>query len=359
MRITVLGGGGSAQTMAADLSLRGHRITLFDFPEYQANIEAPLRTGTIEKYGSIDSKGVTGLARLDKVTTDVGDAVRGAEALFLAVPAYAHAIFFDAIAAHLEEGQIVCVFPGNWGALRLRNLLRKRKGAPRVYVADTDLCMHICRVAEPFLGPGKVRVILERGRVRVAAAPASDGEHVLNKLKEVYPELVGGSNVMETALFNSNIIGHGPLVLMNAGWLEHTGGKFMIYRDGVTPSVGRVTDEIGRERDRVAEAFGLKVGGGSGRTTFESLKAARWVNDPCEIGPPDMHNRYITEDIPYGLVPLAGLAGVAGVPTPVTDAMINIANVVNGVDYWSEGLTLAALEIDHGSVAEIVAAVKG
>lgn len=355
MKITVAGGGNSAQTMAADLALRGHQVTLFDFPEYASSIAAPMASFTLEKYGSIDTRGPTGLARLANVTTDVEEALGGAEAIFIAVPAYAHPAFFEAFAPLLRPGQIVVVMPGNWGAFRLRRHLVERGLGEGVHVAETDLCMHICRAAEPFLGPGKVRVILERGAVRLAAVPRSDTAHVIARLSPVYPNLQAAGSVLETSINNGNIIAHGPLVLMNAGWLEHTGGDFMIYRDGVTPSVGRVTDAIASERDAVARLFGFPVL--ATRNTYEDTRSARWVLDPCEIGPPDLKHRYISEDIPFGLVPLASIASTLGLSLPVTDAMIALSNVSNEVDYRAEGLTVESLGLPRDGAPAILRAV--
>ncbi|TVR10984.1 MAG: hypothetical protein EA385_02110 [Salinarimonadaceae bacterium] len=355
MKITVAGGGNSAQTMAADLALLGHDVTLFDLPEYASSIAAAMSSFTLEKYGSIDTRGPTGLARLANVTTDLGEAIDGAEAIFIAVPAYAHPTFFEAIGPHLRPGQIVAIMPGNWGAYRLRRHLLSRGLGEGVYVAETDLCMHICRAAEPFLGPGKVRVVLERGAVRLAAVPRADTAHVMERLSPVYPVLQAAGSVLETSINNSNIIAHGPLVLMNAGWLEHTGGDFMIYRDGVTPSVGRVTDAIAKERDAVAHLFGFPIL--STRNTYEDTRNARWVLDPCEIGPPDLKHRYISEDIPFGLVPLSSIASTLGLQLPVTNAMIEISNVSNEVDYWADGLTIETLGLPRGGSAEILEAV--
>ncbi len=52
-----------------------------------------------------------------------------------------------------------------------------------------------------------------------------------------------------------------------------------------------------------------------------------------------MH-RYIHEDTPFGLVPLASLARHAGVATPNIDAIIRLASTMNDVDYLQEGITV-------------------
>jgi len=56
--------------------------------------------------------------------------------------------------------------------------------------------------------------------------------------------------------------------------------------------------------------------------------------------PPDMQYRFLTEDVPFGIVPFRHLATMAGVDTPVISALILLASVVSGVDWLSKGLTL-------------------
>ena len=340
-KVAVLGGGNSALTMAADLALEGLQVSLCDLPRFAINLKPIMQSRQIEKYGSRGTEGRTGRGELHNVTTNLHEAVKGVDLIFIAVPAYAHLPFFKALIGELEDGQIVVVFPGNWGALRLHNLLQKEGTNKKVLVAETSRCMHICRAAEPWLGPARVRVIIERGTVQIAAMPGNNTQKVLDVLKGIYPNLTPARNVLETSLNNGNIVVHGPLVLMNAGWIEHTGGQFMIYRDGVTPAVGRAMDAIGGERDAVLQAFGIRP---PARGAFyDQNKDAAWTRDPCETGPPDLRHRYISEDIPFGLVPLAYLADLVDVSTPISDAMVALSSLVNRVDYWRKGLTLKQL----------------
>ena len=339
--VTVVGGGSSAQTMAADLALRGFRIRLCDLPRFRSNIELLLETKQIEKHDAAEARGPIGLAQLQDVTTDITAGMRGADVVLIAVPAYAHAAIFEAVTDSLEDGQIVVTVPGNWGAWRLHRMLGERLRRKNVLIAETDVCMHFCRASEPWLGPGKVRVIADSGVVRIAAVPSTDTPQVLQVTRKLYPQLIPASSVLETSIGNSNTIVHGPLVLMNAGWIEHTRGNFMIYRDGVTPSVGRVIDAVRRERDEIARAMGLSL---TPRSPFyEETRRGVWIHDPAETGPPHLHHRYVSEDVPYGLVPLGSLGDLLDVPTPMCDALIDLFSIANGVDYRNEGLTLDKL----------------
>ena len=355
-----MGGGNNAQTMAADFALAGFKVNLCDLPQFSKNIEPMMNSRQIEKYGPVGTVGQTGLAKLEKVTTNVGDAIKGGKVITLAVPAFGQMAFYKALAPNLEKDQIVVTLPGNWGALKLFNLLKKMRIKKNVNIAETDRCAFICRKAESFLGPGKARVVMERHSIQIAAMPAKNTGAVLDVLKTLnhvgFPKLIPATNVIETSLNNSNIIVHGPIVLMNTGWLEFTEGKFMIYRDGATPSIGRCVDAIRNERNTLLEALGISSQ--SNEPFYEEIIKSRWVHDPCELGPSSLKHRYITEDIPFGLVPMSNLGDKLNVTTPVSDAMIELASVANQVNYWKEGITLEKLGLSGLKPEEILRLVN-
>jgi opine dehydrogenase len=62
-------------------------------------------------------------------------------------------------------------------------------------------------------------------------------------------------------------------------------------------------------------------------------------------GPSSMKDRYITKDVPYGLVTTAHKARMFHVEAPVIDAIIELTFVVNEADYRREGRSLEALGI--------------
>jgi opine dehydrogenase len=72
-------------------------------------------------------------------------------------------------------------------------------------------------------------------------------------------------------------------------------------------------------------------------------------------GPDTFHHRYITEDVPYGLVLMSSLGRAMGVPTPTCDHVVRVAGAVMGRDYFSEGRTLERLGIEHLGPEELLA----
>jgi opine dehydrogenase len=67
-----------------------------------------------------------------------------------------------------------------------------------------------------------------------------------------------------------------------------------------------------------------------------------------------MGHRYLSEDVPYLLVPVSKLGKTAGVPTPVIDSIILLAGAANGTDYTTAGWTVENLGIRGMSKQSII-----
>ena len=99
------------------------------------------------------------------------------------------------------------------------------------------------------------------------------------------------------------------------------------------------------ERMAIGQALGMKQW-----TLEEEIKMVKWnpngedcvlplydaIHTPflevCE-GPYTLDTRHLTEDIPYGLVTYSSLGKMLGVPTPVTDAIISLSEVLLQKDF--------------------------
>ncbi|MBS3949163.1 MAG: NAD/NADP octopine/nopaline dehydrogenase family protein, partial [Peptococcaceae bacterium] len=88
-----------------------------------------------------------------------------------------------------------------------------------------------------------------------------------------------------------------------------------------------------------------------GRTLFEAMQAN--IGYKGITAPPTTLMRYITEDVPMSLVPIASIGNHLGVPTPMIDSMIHLASVIHETDYWAEGRTVDTMGLAELSVKQI------
>ncbi len=349
----VIGAGHGGKAMAAHLALLGCQVTLYN--------RTPERVAAIKARGGIDlesADGPRGFGRIGCVTSDMAEALAAADLVMVVVPSSAHADIAKAAAPHLRDGQILVLHPGRTlGAIEFDKVLRDHGCRADVTVAEAETFIYASRSD----GPAQARIFRIKEAVPVAALPATRTPRVLDALLPAYPQYIDGVSVLHTGLNNMGAIFHPALTILNAGRIESTHGDFQFYIDGVTQSVARVLEALDRERVTVAASLGLR-----GRTGLEWLKLAYDAdgadlneaihNQPGYFGinaPSTLNHRYIFEDVPMSLVPIAALGQHFGVSVRGMDAIIRLACVIHRTDYWRRGRTLDKLGIDKLSVSEL------
>ncbi len=357
---SVVGAGNGGRAMAAHLSLMGFKVSLYN--RTPKNVEAIKERGgiTLESQES----GPKGFGKLTKVTSNMQEALQDSNIIMVVVPAYAHVDIAKKVAPHLVDGQIVILNPGRTlGALEFLQILRGQGCEADVIVAETQTFIYASRSIDL----AQARIFRIKDAVPLAALPSSDTAKVLEAISPAFPQFIDGANVLQTGLNNIGGIFHPTISLLNAGWIESTGGDFQFYLDGVTPTIALIMEAIDRERVNVASVLGvqaitalewLKM---AYNTTGENLyKAIRNQQGYRGINAPQtLDHRYIHEDIPMSLVPVASMGHRFGVSVRAMDSLIRMAIIANRTDYWRFGRTLENLGIEHLSAKELLSLVNG
>ena len=356
----VIGAGNGGKTMAAHLALMGFSVTLYN--------RTPERVEIIKKRGGIELEseeegGPHGFGKISKVTSDIGEALEHSDVIMVVLPSSAHAAIAKASAEYLRDGHIVILHPGRTcGALEFSKVIRENGCTADVTVAEAETFIYASRSD----GPAQARIFRIKEAVPLAALPAKNTEKVLEAIKKAYPQFIDGGDVLYTGLNNMGAIFHPALTLLNAGWIETTHGDYQFYIDGVSPSVARMLEVLDRERVTVASALGLRA-----RTALEWLMLAYDTtgkdlheaihNQPGYYGikaPSTLNHRYIFEDVPMSLVPIASLGIRYGVSVRGMESIIRIANIVHSTDYWRRGRTVESLGLAQWSVSELTRFVQ-
>jgi len=357
-RYTVIGAGHGGKAMAADLAARGFPVTLYNRTAEHIQ-EIFVRQEIDVEY----ENGISRCCRLALVTSDIGEALDGADVVMVVVPAWAHREIAHACAPHLRDGQIVVLNPGRTGgALEFQQILRRESCAADAIVAEAGTFIFAARST----GPAQARILRRKNAVPLAALPATRTGHVLEALCEAYPQFIPVPNVLHTSLDNMGAIFHPALTLLNAGWIESTKGEFQFYIDGVTPSIAHVLEVLDRERVTIAAALGVRTRpalqwlkdaySAEGETLYEAMQA-----NPGYQGikaPRSLRHRYILEDVPFSLVPIASLGAQFGVDTWAIDSMVRLACVAHGTNYFQRGRTVEHMGLAGLRVSEVVRYVQ-
>jgi opine dehydrogenase len=352
-KIAVLGGGNGAHAMAADLTLKGYEVNICEAPELREAFSTTLERQAIDL---IDAWGERHTVKL-RATTNFAEALRGASYIMMVVPAIGAKSFFNSIVPYLEDGQTIIKWSGNFSALLFANILKEKGIKKDIILAEAHTLPWGCRL----VAPGTVQIMVWAVKLLFATLPAKNINRIIDDVKNMYP-VVGGENVLATSLNNLNPIVHPVGSVMNAGWIDSAGKDFYLYRDGTTLSISRGIKAVFEEVSKVATDVGATmleypeedfwqkstIMSTYFRAAFDKEGAVTKIS-----GPSSVKSRYITEDVPYGLVPIAKLARKLKVATPLIDSVIQFASVINQINYWEEGTSLEELGIEALSKEEL------
>src|SRR6202035_5036880 len=342
--ITVLGGVNGSFAAAGDLAVAGHVVNLWR--RDKAPVGTNCAAGEI-----IEGKDFAGRheAKPALVTNDIGEAVRGAELILAPVPATAQADIARALAPHLMDGQVVFLPPGTFGSVLFAQAAREAGNRPEMTFAETGTLPWLARKHGPF----EVAITVRAKRLPTGVFPSSASDHALAVIGKAFPSVIEPcGDALSGALMNAGPIIHPPLIVMNAGPIEHF-ERWDIHKEGTQAAIRRVTDALDAERIAVREVFGY---GGPhfplahhyaregeewmyGRGSHDRLTDSGDWRERIVL----TDHRYMREDLRLGLSLLVFVAGLAGGGAPGAKAFLAIGGAICGEDFGESGRTLRSL----------------
>ena len=352
IKYAVLGAGNGGQCISAYLTLKGYDVSLYD---RYIDVINP-----IKERGGIELTGVSlnGFAKINTVTTDIEKAISGANAILVVLPAFAHAYIAQELAPLLKDNQIILLCPGSTGGVfEFKKILWDKGCKADVKIGETSSLFYASRAKDGVANIGAIK-----NQLAVSALPSKDAHYIIEFLKDVYPQLVKADNVLSTSLSNLNAVIHPIAIILSAGWVEATGGNFRFYYDSITPTVGKMIEKIDNERLELCKALDVKT-----EDVISSTKRSYGYNDTTTMHelvqtiegyanimvPPSLQTRFLLEDVPMGLVPMAELAKLAEVQVPLMNTVIDMASAILDKDFRAEGRTLEKLGIADMNIQEL------
>jgi opine dehydrogenase len=348
--IAVLGAGHGGMAMAGHLALMGHKVNLFN--RGKERLWGVMKTGAIEIKGEVE-----GFGELNFATNSIQEAIKDVELIMVVLPAFGHRWIAEELASFLVDGQIIVLHPGRtFGAFEFRRTLDEKNVKADVIIAEAQTFIYASRST----GPSQAHIFRIKNSIPVASVRAHLIPKLIKKLREFYPQFIPGDNIFKTSFENIGSVFHPALCVLNAGWIEHD-IDYQFYREGATESVTHVLEAIDRERVSVAEALGIRAitarewlymaYSAAGKTLFESMQKNAGYRGI--LAPRTLKMRYMEEDIPFSLVPMASIGKKFNVETPVMNSIIQLGSQLNLCEYWAMGRTVESLGILDMSLRDL------
>lgn len=358
MNVTIIGAGNGGSAMAADLSLKGHTVTLFKSSN-KGNMDH--FKALVENDGAISFHDLEGVfsTKIHKVTSSIEEAFSdNPKVVVLFLKTNFHESVIKSISPYLKDGQVVLLEPGYLGTA----YLRKHCKNVDLIIAEAESSTLDCRI----VAPGVVKILFKNERNPIGIYPSERKKEAETILKQFDYNFVILDSVMEAALHNPNLIVHTIGAIMSIPRIEYTDGEYSMYREVFTPSIWNLVEKLDGEKLEILGALGLKKTPYVEACKFRNSKDLSidakevfydYAQNNSPMGPTVSNSRYITEDVPEGLVLLESLGKVLHIATPVCTALIDISSACLNTDFRKEGRSLDRLGVEN--IQEILGLSSG
>jgi hypothetical protein len=364
LRVLVCGTGSAAHVLGAVISSQGDAdVSVMSINVVRANAWAEIAgasrlTITGRDETQIEAHGLS-------ITSDPEAAARDADFVIISVPAFQHLQYLTLLAPYLPEGCVIVGLPGQNGfEFDVRKALGSRFDS--TIVINFESLPWICRTDE-FGRSARIHGTKSRlvgamhgdpSRSRVADPCA-----VLQRLLGDPPRLVIGGHPLGITLRAPNAYSHPPI--MFGRWKNWNGAALdapPLFYQGVDEETAALLEEIsdevvatsksimhehpGVDLSQVIPMYEWDIGCyGADIADKTNLMTALRTNAGYDgmTHPmirrddgdyvPDFSHRFLTEDVPFGLVVIRGIAELAGVPTPQMDRVLCWSQHAMGREY--------------------------
>lgn len=359
MKIAVVGAGNGGCAVAADMAYRGLNVTLVktshavhdDNFRYLQEHNGEMTLLDFGSNGSMNPQEleiVEKKGRIAAVTRDLS-VLSGMDIILIYIQTNYHEPLIQRIAEYLNDGQIILINPGYLSTA----YMLKYCGGKRLTIAEAQSSFIDGRILEP----GKFKVGFRNVRNPLGIYPASNRELAKQKLDMLGFPFHYLNNVVEAALHNPNLVVHTVGSVLSIPMIDALGNDFCMYHRSFTEHAWNVLEKLDKEKMDVLEKLGFQ------RLPYvEACKLRNSLDDSLDAkavffeyaamptrakGPVSVNSRYITEDVPQGLVMLESLGRLLDIQTPVASALIEIAGAALGVDFRGNGRTPQRLGIEN------------
>ncbi|KAK4149022.1 6-phosphogluconate dehydrogenase C-terminal domain-like protein [Chaetomidium leptoderma] len=343
--VSIIGAGPAGFALAAGLQRHGKSVLLYSHPTHLRHANHVKHNGHLRVSGLMQ-----GSANLH-VTSDMAEAVASSQIIILTVPSTGQETVLQELRKFSLRQHVIVAIPGNLFSL----IADMEVGC----VFETNLSPYSCRMDE-----GGLMVMGKKELVFIAALQQQNlNPAVYDTIGSLFPTgLKWCSSILEVCLSNVNGVFHPMMMLMNAGRIENTSGDFLLYRDGLTPAVANAMLAVDRVRIQIGDALGLRLKSavdisnecyGQGFTSLVELAQSSPPHNKLRA-PSSLENRNISEDVPDLLVAWHCLAEKLGIDAAPIKAVIVLAEMATGVDYFETGRNLRRLHLEHVSRAELI-----
>jgi opine dehydrogenase len=347
MDIAVLGGGNGSHAAAADLAEMGHHVRFWRRNK-TANNALRAADGRLQ----LKDHGGQREIKIALVTDDIGEAVSNASLIVCPAPAIAQVDIARALADYLRDGQVIFLPPGTFGSYVMMKTVRDAGNRADIAIAEAGTLPYLARKH----GSLEIAITTRATRLPSGVFPLRLKGKALGVIRQAYPAVEDAGDGLSGALMNAGPIIHPPLIVMNAGPIEHF-EHWDIHNEGTQPAVRRVTTRLDDERMAVRKKLGYDAPHFPLADHYDA-DSAEWMygnlaHDKLVDSGDWRENlvlrehRYMREDVAMGLAFLVSVAEWANVPAPTATGLLALGSAICNDNFRKSGRTLVNVGLAH------------
>lgn len=359
MKVGVIGAGNGGCAVAADMAYRGIDVTLVKTSNAIHNDNFNFLTMnhgkmTLLDFGNNGSMNPQNLEVIEKVgfisevTRDIS-IISKMDIVLLYVQTNYHEQIIKKMAEFLVDGQILLISPGYFSTAYVLKYCKEKN----ITIVEAQSSFIDGRIVEP----GKFKVGFRNVRNPLGIYPSQNLSYAKGKLNQLGFPFSYMDSVVGAALHNPNMIVHTVGSILSLPMIDSMGKDFCMYHYSFTEHVWKVLEKLDKEKMDILEKLGFErlsyVDACKFRNSLDNGMDAKkvffeYAAMPTRAkGPINVNSRYITEDVPQGLVMLESLGKTLGIRTPITTALIEIASAALETDFRLNGRTQERLGIEN------------
>jgi opine dehydrogenase len=351
VKVAILGAGGVGLGMAALMTSKGVDVCLW--------APSPKGISAVLDGKPIVSTGVLEGQFRASATLEIAEAIEDANVIIVAVPGNGHKAVIDLLAPHVRGDQLIAISSHMSLSALYLSLQLSTGGADCAISAWATTAITGRRIRS-----GEVCVTTVRRHVVASTVRSEDYGESERILSSLFGDIfMQAPDLMAATLTNVNPGTHLAVALCNLTRMEY-GEQWGSYC-GISGAVGRLIESLDSERINLATRFGFYVqtvqdhlheSFGLPRGSVADMAAEQHIRrNGAPAGPVALEHRYVTEDVPFGIVPLVKFGRIAGVEMRLHQAGLELISALYGRSFAAENDILPHLNIDNLSGEELLA----
>ncbi|AVQ35468.1 NAD/NADP-dependent octopine/nopaline dehydrogenase family protein [Staphylococcus kloosii] len=351
MKIAIVGSGNGAVTAALDMITKGHEVKLYCRNQSIHKFETAINNGGFH----FNNEGEEQFVEFTNISDDMEYVLKDAEVIQIIIPSSFIEHYAKTMAEFLTNDQLILFnMAAAMGSIRFINVLEDMHIDTMPQFAEVNTLTYGTRVD---FDNAEVNLSLNVRKVHFSTYDKSYLADSFKLVEDLYPYIVKEESLWKTNLENGNPEVHPGPTLLNVGRIDYA-DEFALYKEGITLHTVKLLHAVELERLTLGRKLGFELNTAKGARIErgylseedEDMPLHRLFNS-SEVfsqikGPNEVKNRYLTEDIAFGLVLWSSLGRALDVETPNIDAIIVIASTILERDFFDEGLTVEELGLE-------------